>query len=241
MISGQGPPSWVAEEERYRYIRVVVARESPPPADLLELGAAPGALSVSLAAAGYRVTAIDLGEASDAWGDQNEGTMASSFEEAGIQLVLQDLESTPYSFADESFDVVLLTEVLEHLREYPARVLIEARRLLRPGGILLVTTPNAASIPQRVRLALGRSVYSPLDDWIFGLPHARHAREYTVRELGDLLGHAGFDSVSIEAHHFHLTSGRQGPPARAIKHSIDKLGRLRPSLGANLAVVARRP
>ena len=241
MINEHGRPSWVAEEERYWYIREMLARESPPPADLLELGAAPGALSVSLAAAGYHVTAIDLGEASDAWGNQIEGTMASAFAEAGIQLVLRDLESTPYPFADESFDIALLTEVLEHLREYPARVLIEARRLLRPGGILLVTTPNAASIPLRVRLALGRTVYTPLDDWIFGLPHARHAREYTVSELGALLRHAGFDFVSIEARHFHLTSGRQAAPARAIKHAIDRLGRLRPSLGANLAVIARRP
>ncbi len=48
-------PAWPAAEERYRYVRSVLARESPPPADLVDLGAAPGAQSIALARAGYRV------------------------------------------------------------------------------------------------------------------------------------------------------------------------------------------
>ena len=234
-------PTWPAAEERYRYVRSVLARESPPPADLVDLGAAPGAQSIALARAGYRVTAVDLGEASDAWGGASEGTMASAFEQTGVGLLLWDLERTPYPLEDQSFDIVLLTEVLEHLRDYPLRALTEAHRILRPGGVLLLTTPNSASPQNRVRLALGRSVHTPLRDWMFGLPHARHAREYTTAELRELIEHAGLDLVSIGARHFHIRSGRQDRIAVIAKQAIDGLARLRPSLGPGLAVLARRP
>ena len=239
MSEPSSSPSWPAEEERYQYIRDVLARECPPPRRLLELGAAPGALTLSLSRQGYDVTAVDLGEALDGWGDQAEGAMTSAFTERGIQLLARDLESVPYPFDDETFDVVLLTEVIEHLRDYPARVVGEARRLLKPGGLLLITTPNAAAIQRRVDLLFGRTVYTPLRDWIGGLPHARHAREYTVTELKSLISHAGFDDISVEGRHFHLQSGRRSPPIRFLKRSTDLLGRLRPTLGPNLAVIAR--
>lgn len=51
-------------------------------------------------------------------------------------------------FADHSFDVVLLIEVLEHLPSH-LHVLAEAARVLRPGGHLLITTPNIARIHSR--------------------------------------------------------------------------------------------
>ena len=81
-------PRWPEAEELYAYVQRVLARVSPSPSDLVDLGAAPGAQSIALARAGYRVTAVDLGEASDAWGNQPEGTMTSAFERAGGELVL---------------------------------------------------------------------------------------------------------------------------------------------------------
>jgi SAM-dependent methyltransferase len=232
-------PEWPAEEERYAYVKHTLARVVPPPADLIELGAAPGTQSLALAHSGYRVTAVDLGEASDAWADEREGTMESAFARSNVQFVRWNLEETPYPFRDGSFDVALLTEVLEHLRDYPLKGLSEIHRILRPGGVLLLTTPNAASPMNRIRLALGRTVYTSLSDWMFGLPHARHAREYTVVELRQLVTHAGFEVLFLEGRHFHIRSGREGRLAVAAKQVIDALGRRRPSLGANLLILAR--
>ena len=225
--------AWPDAEELYAYVRSLLYRAAPPPADLLDLGAAPGAQSIALARAGYRVTAVDLGEAPDAWGAGSPtGTMVGAFERAGVDLVLWNLDETPYPFADESFDVVLLTEVLEHLREYPLRALVEARRILRPDGVLIITTPNAASLQNRVRLALGRSVHTPLRDWMFGLPHARHAREYTAEELRELVTTAGFELVFIEGRHFHIGGGRLDRFAVLAKHA---------SRGCTYQAFARRP
>ena len=234
-------PTWSAAEERYAYVLELLSGTRPPPADLVELGAAPGAQCIALASVGYRVTAVDLGEASDEWGDEASGSMASAFERAGVKLVFWDLDATPYPLDDESFDLALMTEVLEHLREYPLQSLVEVRRILRPGGFLVLTTPNSASLQNRIRLVFGKSVHTPLADWMFGLPHARHAREYTAAELGQLVMRAGLEIVRFDARHFYIRSGRQGRLAVAIKRALDVLAHVRPSLGPGLVVLARRP
>jgi 2-polyprenyl-3-methyl-5-hydroxy-6-metoxy-1,4-benzoquinol methylase len=241
MMRSSPEPKWSAAEERYAFVRALLATERPAPADLVELGAAPGVQSIALARDGYHVTAVDLGEASEEWGDPSSASMADALAGAGIDLVLWDLEATPYPLPSESFDVVLLTEVLEHLRDYPLKALVETRRLLRPGGLLVITTPNAASLQNRARLLLGRSVHSPLRDWMFGLPHARHAREYTQSELRELVADAGLEVVRVYGRHFYVGSGRRGTLAVAAKRILDRLGRLRPSLGSGLALLALRP
>jgi SAM-dependent methyltransferase len=234
-------PVWPAEEERYAFVRELLAKHRPPPADLVELGAAPGVQCIALSTAGYLVTGVDLGEASDEWGGASGGSMADALRRAGIDLVQWDLEVTPYPFDDESFDIVLLTEVLEHLREYPLNALAEARRILRPAGLLVLTTPNATSLQNRARLLLGRTVHTPLGDWMFGLPHARHAREYTVSELCALLAEVDFEVIRVYGRHFHIRSGQVRTLAVLAKRGLDGLARARPSLGSGLALLARRP
>lgn len=228
-----------AAEERYAFVRDLLRRVAPPPATLVELGAAPGDQSLALARAGYRVTAVDLGAAE--WSDRESGSLDAVLSEGGVELVVWDLEQTPYPLAEQSFDVVVLTEVFEHLREYPARTLAEARRILRPGGVLVLTTPNAAYLRNRVKLAIGRSVYTPLGDWLHGEPHARHAREYTRSELVSVVRHAGLDPVAVTGRHFYRSSGNQAPHARAAKTLLDLVARRIPTLGPSLVVVARRP
>jgi 2-polyprenyl-3-methyl-5-hydroxy-6-metoxy-1,4-benzoquinol methylase len=240
--AASGEPTWREAEERYDYVRQALARHLPPPADVADLGAAPGVLSLSLARAGYRVTAVDLGEAPDGWGRSNRGGVAGALERAGIPLVICDLDSVPYPFGDGSFDGVVMSEIVEHLREYPLQSLREVHRMLRPGGLLVLTTPNAAAAKNRVRLLLGKNIYTYLfPDWLYGLPHARHAREYTADELRDLLALAGFEPFEVAGRHFHLRSGRRSTFARVTKRAMDRLGRVRPSLAPNLAVLARRP
>ena len=76
----------------------------------------------------------------------------------------------PYPLPDGAFDGVVFTEVFEHLRDYPVRSLQECARILRPGGYLFFTTPNAGYVMNRLRLLRGRSVYTPMQDWIGEVP-----------------------------------------------------------------------
>jgi SAM-dependent methyltransferase len=160
------------------------------------------------------------------------------FEEAGVQLVVWNLEEAPYPLDDESFDAVIMTEVFEHLREYPMRSLEEARRVLKPGGRVYFTTPNAAYVMNRLRLLTGSSVATPLRDWIAGVPHARHAREYTFPEILRLMQLARLRVVHVESRHFFTDVGSRRQ--QNAKRIIDLVARVRPTMGPTIVVVAER-
>ena len=93
---------------------------------------------------------------------------------------LVELEpDAPLPFADGEFDLVLLAETLEHVRDVQL-LLSEARRVLRPGGTLAVTTPAT------------RPVMRAPD------PLSPHLRFFTRRSLARLLDELGFDVPSLE-------------------------------------------
>jgi SAM-dependent methyltransferase len=104
-----------------------------------------------------------------------------------------NFEREPLPFADEGVDGMLVCEVIEHYNQDPLFSLIEINRVLRPGGFVVVSTPNAASWFQ-IRRALQYlqpnryAVYSTNG----GQNHI-HAREYVPQELRALLTVAGFE------------------------------------------------
>ncbi len=89
------------------------------------------------------------------------------------------------------FSVVLCCEVIEHMALDPLRGLATLNRSLEPGGTLVLTTPNACRLDVAMNALAG--VHSPGDQYSAYGPYGRHNREYTPRELRQLLEHAGFD------------------------------------------------
>ena len=75
-------------------------------------------------------------------------------DELGIETVWADLDQ-PLPFEVDSFDVVVIAEVLEHL-PFPGQLLSEAKRVLVPGGTLIVPVPNCCRLKSRLRFLLGR-------------------------------------------------------------------------------------
>ena len=199
-----------------------------PPAAIVELGAAPGDQVCALADAGFATTAVDIGIASDGWADNTEGRMVRLFQEHGVAFVEWDLEQVPYPLPDGAFDGVVFTEVFEHLRDYPVDRCRSAHEF-RPGGYLFFTTPNAGYVMNRLRLLRGRSVYTPMQDWIGGVPHARHAREYPFSEVEQAMSIAGLDVVLRTSRHFHVAD--KSRVRRRVKRAIDLLARSRNTLG----------
>jgi SAM-dependent methyltransferase len=235
-----GPNLSIDAQARYAFVEQLLVADLPPPARLVELGSAPGDQIARLAARGYECTSVDIGESADEWGGGEAGRMDRLLAEAGVEAVRWNLEQTPYPFPDGAFDAVLITEVYEHLREYPVRSLEETRRLLRPGGRLYFTTPNQSYVVNRLRLLAGRNVQTPLTDWLGGFPPARHAREYTFAEVDELMRHAGLTVVYRTSRHFHVHQGRRAAVAAAGKGLLSALARVRPELGPQIIVVAER-
>jgi SAM-dependent methyltransferase len=98
-------------------------------------------------------------------------------------------ESEPLPYADKRFDWIVFCEVLEHMTNDPMHVLLELKRVLKPGGQLILTTPNAARLENVIAFLEGRNIYDPYSG--YG-PYGRHNREYTRHELHELMKHCGF-------------------------------------------------
>jgi len=92
----------------------------------------------------------------------------------------------------------------------------------------------------RLRLAMGKSVASPLDDWIGGLPLARHAREYTFSEARELIERSGLTVELMTSRHFQISTGVTSRGAQIAKKAIDRLATRYPTLGPEIIIIARR-
>jgi SAM-dependent methyltransferase len=103
-----------------------------------------------------------------------------------------NLEVDRFPFEDSSFDCVIFCEIVEHLllsADFPTS---EIMRILKPGGYVVVSTPNAARLANLVRLMKGKNIYA---DYSKHGIYGRHNREYTLPEIVALL----------ERHHFKIT------------------------------------
>ena len=105
----------------------------------------------------------------------------------GSTDVFADGQSLP--FRDASFDAVIATEVIEHVR-YPYRLLEEIRRVLRPSGRVLLSTPNVAIPVNRVALALFGLF--PDDRGLHEDPDVGHIHFFTRRSLLEGVSRKGF-------------------------------------------------
>jgi 2-polyprenyl-3-methyl-5-hydroxy-6-metoxy-1,4-benzoquinol methylase len=174
---------------------------------VLDIGAFPGHLAAMLSRHDRaNVTAVTLVSS-----QEFERHMRS----LGVGVTVCDVERGSLPAADRSIDVALCCELIEHLEGDVRHMLAEARRVVRADGLLLLTTPNHASLAHRWALARGRSVYPALDDPDYpfyagaGVRNPmRHMREFTVSEIAGLLGQAGFTRVSVETVSPPLSAGR---------------------------------
>jgi len=91
------------------------------------------------------------------------------------------------------FDLIVFSEVIEHLHVAPEFVLAFLGSLLSSKGVLICTTPNAADIDKRIRMLLGRNPYERLR--LYSL-NPGHIREYTRRELVEIAHSVALDCTS---------------------------------------------
>ena len=112
----------------------------------------------------------------------------------GIQFETCDLAACSIPFDKSYFDLVVFTEVLEHIFAPPTKILEEIRSVMRSGGKLILSTPNIATLRARIRFLFGITPLDNPDDqmkkgWVHG--HG-HIHEYTMKEITSLLKGCGF-------------------------------------------------
>jgi SAM-dependent methyltransferase len=132
----------------------------PPPADVLDVGTAGGAFLMAASELGYRAQGLDPSIA-----------LVEQGKKRGLSITQGTLDCAPSS--PHTFDLVCLWDVLEHVAD-PFTVLSQCKRLLRPGGVLLINFPDIGTWPARLA---GRWYW-----WLLSV-HLHHFSKPTLKKL----------------------------------------------------------
>jgi SAM-dependent methyltransferase len=195
-----------AAKDRFaRIFRMIPTAGGGRPIRLLDVGPTPFTLFIKEALPDHEV-----------WGLDRTDLLKERFIERGVQFKSCNLDEGKIPFDDQFFDMVIFTEVLEHVFGPPSELLQEFKRVLRPGGELILGVPNIARLANRLRLLFGASPLPNADnqmkrDWVHG--HG-HLHEYTRGEITELCNRNG-----LEVTQTRMFSPRPGGASMG-KHSL---------------------
>jgi len=192
---------------------------------ILDVGCSPLLAFRALQREGFQITGVDL----------RPDEFADAIDKWQMQVACCDIEREPLPFADESFDLVQLNEVFEHLRINLPFTLRQLFRVLRPGGRLLLSTPNLRSFRGLINFLFrdrgisdAWDIYSQFEK-LQQHGHMGHIREYTFTEVNELLERIGWQTVErISRGHYQRT---------ATNVLVSMMPRLRPFM----SIVAVKP
>ncbi len=176
-----------AERRRWAERRLdEIERLVPPSGRLLDVGCSRGYLLEAARARGWQVVGVEL--------NPRSVELARS---RGLEVHCGQLADAP--LAPESFDVVTAFDVIEHLRS-PRAFLAQVHRLLRPDGLLVLTTPNIGGlVPRCTYWLVGRTIGA----WEHPTPPG-HLVQFSRHTLLDLLSRSGFEPEVWRAEHIPL-------------------------------------
>jgi len=163
---------------------------------VLDYGAYFGNFSLMMRAKGFEVDAIDsfetyrpsLNPILDLL--QRRGIRTLDFSHTGRELE---------GLVAASYDLVMCMGVIEHIPHTPRLLLAALARMLKPGGVLIMDTPNLAQLANRQRLARGEPVMTPIAiQFHAAIPFEGHHREYTADEMAWMIQATGLELAALD-------------------------------------------
>jgi SAM-dependent methyltransferase len=186
------------------------ATAADAPLKVLEVGSFPGVMSIVIKKSGYDLDCVDL----------NPERMQGLAEAHELRLEKCDIEVENLPYPDNTHDVVIFTEVLEHLRVNPLHALKELKRVLKPGGTLVLTVPNI-SPAHRLKFLFGVDYQGdPVHEFgkLEQLGHMGHIRVYSEAEVRGMVEHAGFKVAQVKP------EGRLNLPSAGMHFVLKAIG-----------------
>jgi len=198
---GENPYRWFIEAERFRYLRALdLILSSRKEGTVCDLGCFIPFLPVCLALAGFHVKIVDK---YSLYSETFKAAMERTATAHGFDMFDLDLLQDDFSGLGEN-DIVLLMAVIEHLNGSPKSLMVNTRRIIRPGGFLLFEAPNIAELSRRISFFKGKSPLPEYEDFFLSdYPFSGHNREMTVEEVEFLFSRTGFAIDFLECYDYH--------------------------------------
>ena len=205
--------------EMYLTIARTVLRYIQPGARILDFGSGPGDITAVIQLLGMNCTAYD--DLQDHWhniGSHRERIM-SFMSELGIDFHLAIDDQLP--FPKESFDMLMMHNVIEHLHDSPRDLINDLVELVRPGGFVFITVPNSVNIRKRIFVLCGRTNYQNFEYYYWYPGHWRgHVREYSRNDLIKLTKYLGLDCLELRGVHFMVERRRLPAIVKPIYYAL---------------------
>lgn len=162
-----------------------------------------------------------------------------------------NVELSTYPFLPETFDTILFCEILEHIIVDPIQSFKKLYQILKPGGIILLTTPNAVRLINFAHMLAGKNFfdrYHP-QNGIYG----RHNREFTLTEVSNFLKQEGFiieKATTLDRYNYDLLSmyvdsyeeqTKLPWTGTQLRNILTQIKAETENRGDNLYVIARKP
>ncbi len=216
--SAEPVPYVALREDPYKTHSLVVGYCGPNKR-VLEIGCSTGYLSEALQRNGCHITGVEI--------DASAGAAAQRWCE---RLVIGDVETMDLTQVGAGYDVLLLADVLEHLRD-PVAALRRLRPLLANDGYAVISVPNVANWAMRLGLLAGRWNYTER-----GILDRTHLRFFTRTTIQSTLADGRF---AIRT--FDLSAPVPLNPPVAVSRLAHAVARLRPSFFAYQFVIVAIP
>jgi SAM-dependent methyltransferase len=157
---------------------------------ILEIGSHPYHLTYALKRLGYNVVGLDI----------DPSRYSHFIKKHNLDIVPCNIETKPLPFNANTFQLIVFNEVFEHLRIDPIKTLIEINRVLSPGGIMMLSTPNLYALHRILLFLIGRGIKDPYGAFkqMHDIGHMGHLREYSVKEVKRFLVNTGYECVAVE-------------------------------------------
>jgi len=239
--------SWAADADALGYVdthltRLVKTLEITPPGGpddrILEMGAYLQITPALRSKLGYGcVRGCYYGPAGKIDRRSATSTEGETFD---CEIDLFNAEKDRFPYADGYFSTVLCCELIEHLTEDPMHLMSEINRVVKPGGHLVLTTPNIGSLRGIAAIMEGyhpgifTAYIRPRAD---GEVEARHNREYTPKEIQRLLQNSGFTVTLLETGPFRQTPR---PDEGWVLNLLDRFDLPKDLRGDDIYVVGRK-
>ena len=180
----------------YRDIASTVLRYLQPGSSILDFGCGPCDKTAVLQYLGFHCSAYD--DLQDGWHKVpgNREKMLSFTKKCGIDFVEAGDAMLP--FQKQSYDMVMLHHVLEHLHNSPRDLIKDLLDLVKPEGLIFITVPNAVNIRKRIDVLRGSTNLPQFEGYYWNPGSWRgHIREYVRDDLVKLSEYLGLDVLHI--------------------------------------------
>ena len=178
-----------SHKSHYRELFSII-KETSKDSKILEIGSVPGHFTTLMKKQGFKIEGVDI----------EPNRLEKFWLKHQIKIHKVNVETETLPFESNSFDLIIFSEILEHLRINPIKPLLEINRILKTNGRLILSTPNVTPIMKLDFLFNNESFQgNPVKEFekLETLGHMGHIRLYSLPEIKSILKHVNLVVKSV--------------------------------------------